>query len=95
MRPGRFAAVLVAAGAIAVAAPVFGCVSSGQKGAARDEVVCTHEPVTGSHIVEARCFTRSQIEERRAADRAAVERMIIQANRPVRQQAQGNPRSPQ
>ena len=93
MRAGR-CAVLVAAGAIAAAASVLGCAGSRQKGAAGDEVVCTHEPVTGSHIVEARCFTRSQIEERRAQDRAAVERMIIQANRPGRSQpAQGGPRA--
>ncbi len=85
MRPGRFGAVLVAAGAVAVAASVHGCAATAgkKKATSPDDVVCTYEPVTGSHIVESRCQTRRQIDERRAADRAAVERMLTRPNRPA------------
>ena len=88
MRPGRFGAVLL--GAIAVAASVPGCVSSAGRRHAPDDVVCTNEAVTGSHLVETRCTSRREIEERRKADRAAIERMLINANRPVRKTPTGS-----
>ena len=33
-----------------------------------DDIVCFHDAQTGSHIVETRCFKRSELEERRKAD---------------------------
>jgi len=80
-----------------------GCAASQQsstgttKGAtASDDMVCAAEPVTGSHIVETRCEKRSDIEERRAADRAAMDKMLINGNRPVTNgQAAGNTGNPQ
>lgn len=55
--------------------------------APRHEVVCRNEALTGSHIVERRCYRLSDIEERSARDRAVMERLIIEANRPVRRPA--------
>lgn len=86
--------------AAAAAASALGCAgperrsAAGGDGATADDVVCTYEPVTGSHIAEARCLTRRQIEERRAATRASMERLIINANRPVRRQPAADPRQP-
>jgi hypothetical protein len=89
MRPGRFGAILVVVGFIAAC-------EAHKKGslrgkAAGDEMVCRNEPQTGSHIVEQRCYSRREIEARRARDIAVMERLIIEANRPVRSPAAGRP----
>jgi hypothetical protein len=47
--------------------------------------------MTGSHIVERRCYRRSEMVEREARDRAFIDRLIIQANRPQRNPASGTP----
>jgi hypothetical protein len=95
MRATRSGRVVSLACAIAAAA-LFGCAArekgSAGKGARADDVVCTYEPVTGSHIAEARCLTRAQMEERSAASRASMERLIINANRPKPRQPAADPR---
>lgn len=90
MRPGRFGAVLFVAGAIAAVMSTGACI--GQRTAAsRGDVVCRHEALTGSHIVERRCYRRRDMREREARDRAFVDRLIIQSNRPNRNPASGTP----
>jgi hypothetical protein len=90
MRPGRFGAVLFVAGAIAVVMSTGGCI--GQRTAVSgDDVVCRDEAMTGSHIVERRCYRRRDMREREARDRAFVDRLIIQSNRPNRNPASGTP----
>ena len=102
MQPGRFGAILIVAGAMATAVPMAGCgpctsspgacASNDTVSAADDEdLVCRNEPLTGSHIIERRCYRRSDIEARRARDIAVMERLIIQANRPIRNPAAGTP----
>lgn len=106
MRPGRLGAVLVLAGAVTAAVTTGGCATpcSSSPGScetgtpvaeasatASDDVVCRHEPMTGSHIVERRCYRRSEMVEREARDRAFMDRLIIQANRPQRNPASGTP----
>jgi hypothetical protein len=105
MRPGRLGAVLVVAGTLAVAASLLGCGpcssnpgscqeharSVPQNATASDDVVCRNEALTGSHIVERRCYRRSDMDERRKLDRAVMERLMIQSNRPVRNPATGTP----
>jgi hypothetical protein len=59
--------------------------------AADEDLVCRNEPLTGSHIIERRCYRRRDIEARRARDIAVMERLIIQANRPIRNPAAGTP----
>jgi len=89
MRPGRFGLALVVGGFIAACDAQR---SGSQRGTAPgDEMVCRNEPQTGSHIVEQRCYLRREIEARRARDMAAMERLIIEANRPVRNPASGRP----
>lgn len=89
MRPGRFGAFFAVAGAVLVTLSMGGCGS--QRSASADDVVCRHEALTGSHIVERRCYRRRDMVEREARDRALVDRMIIQANRPQRNPASGTP----
>lgn len=105
MRPGRFGAVLVVAGAVMVAVSLGGCSPCASKpggceaqttlaqrsAIASDDIVCREEPLTGSHIVERRCYRRQDIREREARDRAFIDRLIIQANRPGRNPAAGKP----
>lgn len=89
MRPGRFGAVLVVACAVLVTLSTGGCVT--QRSATAGDVVCRHEALTGSHIVERRCYRRRDMVEREARDRAFVDRLIIQANRPHRNPGTGTP----
>jgi hypothetical protein len=49
-----------------------------------DDVICLQDPQTGTHIVETRCYTRSEIEERRKEDHDMLERAQMNANRPLR-----------
>jgi hypothetical protein len=105
MRPGRFGAVFVVAGALSIAVATSACTPCAWRGhqceaerSTRDlgpsvssDVVCRHEALTGSHIVERRCYRRSEMREREAQDRALMDRLIIQANRPVRNPAAGKP----
>jgi hypothetical protein len=89
----RFAAFLVAACAAFGAGCAAPCRSGGacddtrapgQEQAASDEdMVCVNEPVTGSHIVQQRCSRRSDVDERRQQDRATMEKVQIDAHRPV------------
>jgi len=66
--------------------------SGSQRPTSRDDIICTNEAQTGSHIAETRCQTRGEIEDRRKADRELLERAVINANRPVKQQpGQKNP----
>ena len=81
MRSGRFGAVLISA--CAVLATVSGCATGGQKGTAREDVVCTREAPVGSHIVQPSCESREEIEARRRADRAAMDKLQTRANRPA------------
>lgn len=90
MRPGRFGAVLVCAGAVTVLVALGGCAGQ-RKETADNDVVCRNEALTGSHIVERRCYRRQDMREREARDRAFVDRLIIQANRPARNPASGTP----
>jgi len=105
MRPGRLGAVLVVAGAVTAAVSMGGCspcssnpdackertTVTQRSATAGDDVVCRHEALTGSHIVERRCYRRRDIREREARDRAFIDRLIIQANRPRRNPASGTP----
>ena len=52
------------------------------------DVVCFKEPQTGTHITETRCYTRSEVDERRKADHDMLERAQMQSNRPVHQKSQ-------
>jgi hypothetical protein len=49
---------------------------------AADDIVCVNEVGTGSHIAEPQCYRRSEIKDRRDADRAALERAQMNSNRP-------------
>jgi len=105
MRPGRFGAVLVVAGVVMVGVSLGGCSPCSSKpggceaqttvaqrsAIASDDVVCRDEALTGSHIVETRCYRRQDIREREAKDRAFIDRLIIQANRPMPNPATGKP----
>ena len=95
MRLGRFGAVL--ASACALAACLAGCVDcpypgqcqeSGQPGqkTAQNDMVCIRDAQTGSHIVQTHCYPRAEVEERRAKDRAAMERVQVTSNRPGHEQ---------
>jgi hypothetical protein len=101
MRVARFRAVIAIACAMLPA--LSGCASScpEQAGACKthspgdakrtpspDEVICFREPQTGTHIVETRCYKRSEVDERRQADRDMLERAQMNSNRPVRQKDQ-------
>jgi hypothetical protein len=87
MRLARCGAIVAAACALAVSAPGCGPPCASQPAAchpsplARDELVCFHEAPTGSHIAETRCYKRSEIDERRKADRAMMENAQIQSTR--------------
>lgn len=58
--------------------------SGPQQPPSRDDVICSNEAQTGSHIVETRCSTRGEIEDRRKADNEMIERAVINANRPAK-----------
>jgi hypothetical protein len=59
--------------------------STGAQGptGAREELICIKDAQTGSHIVEARCYKRSDLDERRESDRAILEKAQMGGNRPV------------
>lgn len=83
----RSAAVLLAAGAIMSAA--LGCESNTRgRPQSPNDVVCLQEPQTGSHIVETRCFTRAEIDERRKADQELLEKAQMNSNRPAKRRDQ-------
>jgi hypothetical protein len=88
MRPGQFGAVLAITGAVAVC--VGGC-GPRSSNPGPDDLVCRNEAPIGSRIVERRCYRRREIEARRIKDRAFMERLIIEANRPRRNPAGGRP----
>jgi len=81
MPRARLAAVLVAI--VAACGPPRPA-NSPQRPPSRDDVICTSEAQTGSHLVETRCLTRGEIEDRRKADNEMIERAIINAHRPAR-----------
>ena len=87
MQGERLAAILLLAAALAVV-PACGALgtSGPQRPQSRDDIICTNEAQTGSHIVETRCLTRGEIEDRRKADNEMIERAVINANRPRRPQ---------
>jgi hypothetical protein len=96
MRPGRLEAFLAFVGVIAIAVSMAGCGAAQTtvgppRVAASDDVVCRDEALTGSHIVERRCYRRSDIDVRRAKDRETMETAVIHSNRPVRSPASGTP----
>jgi hypothetical protein len=78
----RSGAVIAVVGGLAAAS---GCQSAGgpRHAGAGNDVVCINQPQTGSHIVETRCYTRAEIEERRKADKEMMERAQMNASRPV------------
>jgi hypothetical protein len=49
---------------------------------ASDDIVCVNEVGTGSHIAEPQCYRRSEIKDRRDADRATLEKAQMNSNRP-------------
>lgn len=54
-----------------------------------DDIICLQDPQTGTHIVETRCYTRSEIEERRKEDHDMLERAQMNSNRPLRKKDPG------
>ena len=65
-----------------------GCAAGRQRPQSPNDVICFREPQTGSHIVEQRCFTRAEVDERRRADQEMLERAQMQSNRPARRRDQ-------
>jgi len=47
------------------------------------QVVCTDEAPTGSHISRSKCYRRYQQEDRRAQDRATMEKIQTDTSRPL------------
>jgi hypothetical protein len=82
----RCRAVLLAAGALM--ALTLGCASGPARPQSPNDVVCLNEPQTGSHIVETRCFTRAELDERRKADQEMLEKAQMNSNRPARRRDQ-------
>jgi hypothetical protein len=83
MRRARLAAIIASACAIALSTGCGPPSLAGQgRSAVHDDLVCVNEAPTGSHIAETRCYKRSEIEERRKADRALLENSQIHSNRP-------------
>ena len=66
----------------------LGCAHGAGGKQAHGDVVCLQEPQTGSHIVETRCYTRAEIEERRKADHDMLERAQINSSRPIRRRSE-------
>ena len=83
MRTTTVAAAIVA-GALAGVAVTAGCDTGRQRPQSPHDVICLREPQTGSHIVEQRCFTRAELDERRKADQEMLERAQMRSNRPSR-----------
>jgi hypothetical protein len=89
LRRGRRAgsgAALLCAGALA--GLTAGCDTGRQRPQSPNDVVCLREPQTGTHIVETRCFTRAELDERRKADQQMLEKAQMQSNRPARRNDQ-------
>jgi hypothetical protein len=89
MRLACFGVVAVCALAIATSgcgpscANQPGCAQTTPSGpSAGDDVVCVNEVGTGSHIAEPQCYRRSEIKDRRDADRATLEKAQMNSNRP-------------
>ena len=82
----RRGAVLLAAGALMTL--TLGCAPGPTRPQSPNDVVCLKEPQTGSHIVETRCFTRAEIDERRKADQEMLEKAQMNSNRPARRRDQ-------
>jgi hypothetical protein len=79
------AALAVATLAAGCAPPCYGQPASCRTGAqTADDVVCVSEPETGTHVVETRCYPRSEVDDRRKTDRAILERAQMNSNRPHR-----------
>jgi hypothetical protein len=75
-RLARFAVLVIAA----CAGPTS---SAPQQPTPRADLVCISEPQTGTHLVETRCYKRSELDERREADRAILDKAQMNANRPA------------
>ena len=75
------------AAACALGATASGCATSknGTRGRSADgrqyTVICRDEAPTGSHISRFRCYRKFDVEQRRANDRAEIERMESQTMR--------------
>jgi len=82
----RCGAVVLAA--VVAVASSLGCETGRQRPQSPNDVVCLKEPQTGSHIVETRCFTRAEIDERRKADQEMLEKAQMNSNRPARRRDQ-------
>jgi hypothetical protein len=79
---GTFGIALLCAGTLA--GLTAGCETGRQRPQSPNDIVCLREPQTGSHIVETRCFTRAEIDERRKADQEMLEKAQMRSNRPTR-----------
>ena len=80
-RAGSWIALLCA---VALGGLTAGCEIGRQRPQSPNDVICLREPQTGSHIVETRCFTRAEIDERRKADQEMLEKAQMRSNRPSR-----------
>jgi hypothetical protein len=49
----------------------------------KEQIICTDETPTGSHISRSRCYRRYQQEDRRAQDRATMEKIQTDSGRPA------------
>jgi hypothetical protein len=84
----RFAALIIAtcttamigSGCAAPCVPSAGCRAYGQSGG--EDLVCINEPQTGSHVVETRCYSRSEVDARRKTDHQILEKAQMNSNRP-------------
>ena len=83
-RAGSRAARLCAGVLVGVAGLTAGCDTGRQRPQSPNDVICLREPQTGSHIVEQRCYTRAEIDERRKADQDMLEKAQMRSNRPSR-----------
>jgi hypothetical protein len=87
-RRARSRAALLCAGALAGVAVTAGCDTGRQRPQSPNDVICLREPQTGSHIVDQRCYTRAELDERRKADQQMLENAQMRANRPSRRKDQ-------
>jgi hypothetical protein len=75
--------VAILTASCALGATGSGCATTKNKSDDKDyAVICTDEKPTGSNISRFRCRKRWQVEDRRASDRAAMERIQFDTRRP-------------
>lgn len=87
MHLARLGALVAVACAVVIASgcapPCYGQPAScSTKGQVAEDVVCVNEPETGTHVVETRCYPRSEVDDRRKTDRAILEKAQMNSNRP-------------